>query len=138
MARQKVVVVREFGRPVDAVFGDLADHNKLQKVFGIPCKRVRDGYGDVNGVGSVRRLGLKPLAVEETVVAVDPNVSIDYEITKGGGPIQNHHGRLDFSSTARGSRVQWTIEFESPLPAVGPVVKFVLGQALGIDLKRLG
>lgn len=137
MAKQKVIVVQEFNRPVEAVFADLADHNNLKKVFGIPVKRVRDGQGDVNGVGSTRRMGLfHPLAVDETVVAVTPNASIDYEITKGGYPIRNHHGRLEFCATGKGSRVQWVIEFES-LPGVGPVLKFVLGQALGVGLKRL-
>lgn len=137
MAKQKVVVVQDYNRPVEAVFADLADHNKLKKVFGIPVKRVRDGQGDVNGVGSTRRMGLfHPLAVDETVVALTPNASIDYEISKGGYPIRNHHGRLDFSRTGQGSRVQWTIEFES-LPVVGSVLKAVLTQALGIGLKRL-
>ena len=138
MAQQKVVVVREFSRPVEAIFAELADHNNLKKVFGIPVKRIQDGQGDVNGVGSTRRMGLfHPLAVDETVVAVSPNSSIDYVISKGGYPIRNHHGRLDFSATGKGSRVQWVIEFDS-LPGVGPVLKFVLGQALGVGLKRLG
>lgn len=137
MAQQRIDVVQEFRQPVEEVFAYLADHNNLKKVFGIPVKRVRDGMGDVNGVGSVRSLGFAPLAVEETVVGIVPNQSIDYEITRGGGPITNHHGRLSFTKTAAGSRVQWSITFDSPLPLVGPVVRQVLKQGLTMGLRKI-
>jgi len=137
MAQQRIDVVQEFRQPVEEVFAYLADHNNLKNVFGIPVKRVRDGSGDVNGVGSVRSLGFAPLAVEETVVGIVPNQSIDYEITRGGGPITNHHGRLSFTKTATGSRVQWSITFDSPLPLVGPVVRQVLKQGLTMGLRKI-
>lgn len=137
MAQQRIDVVQEFRKPVEEVFAYLADHNNLTRVFGIPVKRVRDGMGDVNGVGSVRSLGFAPLAVEETVVGLVPNQSIDYEITRGGGPITNHHGRLTFTKTASGARVQWSITFDSPLPLVGPVVRQVLKQGLSMGLRKI-
>lgn len=137
MAQQRIDVMQEFGKPVEDVFAYLADHNNLTKVFGIPVKRVRNGQGDANGVGSVRSLGFAPLAVEETVVGMVPNQSIDYEITRGGGPVKNHHGRLTFTKTASGSRVQWSITFESPLPLVGPVVRQVLKQGLTAGLRKI-
>ncbi|MFN3586818.1 MAG: SRPBCC family protein [Moraxellaceae bacterium] len=137
MSQQRIDVVQDFRKPVEEVFAYLADHHNLQKVFGIPVKRVRNGQGDVNGVGSVRSMGFAPLAVEETVVGLVPNESIDYKITRGGGPLRNHHGRLTFTRTPGGSRVQWTITFESPLPLVGPVVKTVLKQGLGMGLRKI-
>lgn len=137
MSQQRIDVVQEFRKPVEEVFAYLADHNNLTRVFGIPVKRVRDGQGDVNGVGSVRSMGFAPLAVEETVVGVVQNQSIDYEITRGAGPLKNHHGRLTFTKTATGSRVQWSITFESPLPVVGPVVRQVLKQGLSMGLRKI-
>lgn len=137
MSQQRIDVVQDFGKPVEEVFAYLADHNNLTRVFGIPVKRVRNGQGDVNGVGSVRSMGFAPLAVEETVVGVVPNQSIDYEITRGGGPLKNHHGRLTFTKTASGSRVQWSITFESPLPLVGPMVRQVLQQGLTMGLRKI-
>lgn len=138
MSKQQVEVIQDFSRPIEAVFAELADHNNLRKVFGIPVKRVRDGQGHVNGVGSVRRLGLfSPLAVEETVLAMEPNASIDYEISKGGFPLRNHHGRLTFSKTPTGTRVCWSIVFDSALPVVGTVARLVLSQGLALGLKRV-
>lgn len=136
MAQQKVVVVQEFRKPVQELFAQLSDHNRLAPILGVPVKRIRDGQDDVNGVGSVRRMGIAPLALEETVLAVVPNQCIEYTISKGGGPIQNHHGKLEFSSTAKGSKVQWTIVFDSPLPLVGPIVRRVLQRGLGFGLWR--
>jgi hypothetical protein len=136
MAQQKVDVVQDFAQPVSVIFAELVDHQNLSKVFGIPVQRIRDGAPGVNGVGSIRRLGA-PLWVEETVVALVPDQSIDYEISKNGGPVRNHHGRLQFSSLADGgSRVQWLISFDA-LPGVGALLRGVLTLALRRGLKRL-
>ena len=137
MARYTVEVSQDYKQPVEAVFAKLSDHNQLGKVLGIPVKRVVDGTASVNGVGSVRRMGLWPATLEETVTALVPNQSIDYRISKGGAPLKNHRGGLSFSSTAKGSRVVWTISFDSALPLVGPVVKQVLTQGLRLGLKRI-
>lgn len=136
MARQHIEITQEFDLPVERVFNALADHNNLSNVFGIPVKRIQDGHDDVNGVGSVRALGIGPLATQETIVAVEPNVSIDYEITKYGGPIMNHQGRIDFARTGRGSRVTWSISFDS-FPVVGPAIAKVLETAVGRGLKKI-
>ncbi len=125
--------------PLPRLFAALADHNNLSKVFGVPVRRIRDGRNEPNGVGSVRKIGPGPLGIEETVTALEPNESIDYRITRGGFPLRNHRGRIDFSEkTDGGSRVDWTIEFDSALPLAGSAVGFVLKQAISTGLKRLG
>jgi len=138
MAQHQVHLVREYALPVETVFAALADHNNLSKVLGIPVKRVRDGKSEPNGVGSVRKLGIGPLGIEETVTGLTPNRSIQYRISKGGAPIRNHSGELSFSPTAKGSRVEWTIDFDSAVPVVGSLVKLVLTKAIGLGLKRIG
>jgi hypothetical protein len=137
VSRQKIEIVQDYDKPVAEVFSYLADHNNLGKIFGIPVRRIRDGAGAPNGVGSVRRIGIGPLAVEETVTAWSANRSIDYRISKGGYPIRNHSGRIEFSGSGRGARVAWIIQFDSPLPLVGPALKLVLGQAIRLGLKRV-
>jgi hypothetical protein len=124
--------------PLSSLFEALADHDRLQEVFGAPVRRIRDGEGEVNGVGSVRRIGFGPLAVEETVTAFDRNRSIDYRITRGGFPIRDHRGHISFAGTGNGSRVNWTIEFGSHLPGAGAVLAFILERAIRMGLKRVG
>lgn len=124
--------------PVSRLFDALSDHDRLGKVFGAPVRRIRDGDTETNGVGSVRKIGIGPLGVEETVTAMERNRSIDYRITRGGFPIRDHRGHLTFSETAGGSRVTWTIELGSHLPGAGAVVAFVLEQAIRTGLRRVG
>jgi hypothetical protein len=136
MAQHQIEIVQELSMSVERAFDALADHNNLSKVFGIPVERIRDGHNDVNGVGSVRALGIGSLATEETVVAMEPYVSIDYEITKNGGPLRNHHGRIDFEPTSSGSRITWTIVFDS-YPVVGPATKKALETAIRRGVRNL-
>ena len=136
MGHHTVEVVHESDRPVPELFAELSDHERLRRVFGVPVRRVRDGEGDVNGVGSVRRMGVGLLKLEETVTALEPDRSIEYRITRGGGPVRNHRGKLTFSSEGTGSRVIWTIDYDS-LPIVGSALKAVLGRVLRRGLGRL-
>jgi len=136
MGHHTVEVTHASSRPVQQLFADLADHERLSRVFGVPVRRVRDGEGEPNGVGSVRRMGSWPLRLEETVTAIEPARSIEYRITRGAGPVRNHRGRLDFASVGTGSRVVWTIDYDS-LPIVGGVVKKVLTRALERGLGKL-
>lgn len=124
--------------PVARLFDALADHNRLGKVFGAPVRRIREGDTDVNGVGSVRKIGIGPLAIEETVTAFDPERSIDYRITRGGFPIRDHRGHIEVASDASGSRVNWTIEFGSHVPGAGTVLAFLLEHAIRKGLQRVG
>ena len=137
MPQHTIVLKQDSSKPVAALYARLADHNQLSPLLGAPVKRIVDGRGDVNGVGSVRRIGAGPLSIEETVVVAEPSKRIEYKITRGGFPLRNHHGRLDFASEGRGSRVTWTIEFDSALPVIGSVVKGLLGTVIGRGLRKL-
>jgi hypothetical protein len=136
MAHHTVEVVHASARPVQELFAELADHDRLRRVFGVPVRRIRDGQGELNGVGSVRRLGLGPLGIEETVTAIDRHRSIEYRITRGAGPVRNHRGRLQFSSVGTGSRVIWTIDYDT-LPVVGTALRAVLARVLSRGLGKL-
>lgn len=136
MAEQRIEIIQEFNRPVKAVYAYLSDHNNLAEIFGIPCRRVRDGEGDLNGPGSVRRIGVGPLAIEETVLTAVPGEFIEYCISKGG-PLRNHHGQLRFYDSGAGSKVHWTITFESRIPLLGPVIRVALDQGLRRGLKKV-
>jgi hypothetical protein len=136
MAHHTVEVVHASTRPVHELFADLADHERLQRVFGVPVRRIRDGETEPNGVGSVRRMGVGPLRLEETVTAIEPQRSIEYRITRGAGPVRNHRGKLEFSNMGTGSRVIWTIDYDS-LPIVGAALRTVLARIIKRGLAKL-
>lgn len=134
----RIEITHQSQLPVADLFEALADHNRLGKVFGAPVRRTRDGDTELNGVGSVRKIGIGPLAIEETVTALERNRSIDYRITRGGFPLRDHSGHVEFAPSGGGSRLDWTIEFGSHLPGAGTVIAFVLERAIRMGLKRVG
>ena len=136
MAHHTVEVTHASARSVQELFADLADHERLSHVFGVPVRRIRDGEGEPNGVGSVRRMGGWPVRIEETVTAIEPQRSIEYRITRGAGPVRNHRGRMEFASVGTGSRLVWTIDFDS-LPIVGGALQKFLSRALERGLRKL-
>ena len=135
MAQHRVRVSQDFNKPVEEVYSWLSNHENLGPLFLLPVTRIKNGKTDINGVGSVRRLGPPPFGIQETIIAAETNKSIDYIITRFGGPVRNHGGRLDFTETSTGSRVDWNIEFDS-FPVIGPVLETVLTQAISRGLLK--
>lgn len=140
MSQHDFQVTYDSALGVEMLFQKLADHNQMGKILGAPIRRITDGDKDVNGVGSVRRIGLGPLTVlEETVTAYQPHKLIEYTITRGPSFIlHSHKGTLNFKTTGKGAQVVWRIRFDAPIPGVGALLEKVLGSALERGLKRLG
>ena len=135
---QKIDINMEFRRPVGELFALLSDHEKLGPILGANVKRTRDGQGSLNGLGSVRTLSIGPLpGFDETVTAFEKDKLIEYKITRGS-PLKNHKGVMQFyPSGAGGSRLHYTIEFDSKIPLVGPIIKTGLENAIRKGLKKL-
>ncbi len=131
-AMQRIDIQKSFPFPVSDLFAFFADHENLEKVF-VPAKirRIKDGEGDINGLGSVRRLRiLMAPPFEETVTVFVPNERIEYRITRGS-PLRNHHGVMRFSDDGQGgSHLHYTIEFEGKLPLVAAIVRAALDRGI--------
>ncbi len=137
MSHHHLRIEQYFHHDCAAVFARLSDHDQLQTVFGVPCRRLRAGDAELNGVGSVRRIGIWPLAVEETVVAQQAERRIDYRISRGGGPLRAHRGQIEFLAQDGACQVVWEIWFESPLPGVGVLLERLLAGAIRRGLKKM-
>lgn len=139
MAKNYAQMNVTFNAPVSVVFAELSDHEKMGKILGAKVKRVKDGKGNVNGIGSVRRLTPVPLAdFEETVTGFEPNKLIEYTVTKGS-PIKNHLGRMVFSESNGKTHLHYTIQFDMKLgiPFSGFVLKTVLEKMITSGLHKL-
>lgn len=136
MSHHSIRIVQEFACSVDELFAQFSDHDTLGKILGAPIKRIKQGADSQNGVGSVRRVGLPGvLGLEETIQFLQRDALIEYKITKGGGPIRNHYGRQVFSPTSKGSRLEWTISFDS-IPWVGDGAAAVVKRSISHALER--
>ena len=127
-----------FDVPRRRVFALFADHNRFGKLLGAPVKRIKDSdQADPNGIGSVRKIGIGPVGLEETVTSFEPDSLIEYTITSMS-PIRNHLGRIRFEDTPEGhTRVNYTITFEDIVPFTGKVVSSALEQGIRRGIKRV-
>jgi uncharacterized protein YndB with AHSA1/START domain len=124
----RIVTETDFAAPPEAVFNYFADHEKFARIFGGRCVRVKQGSDEPNGLGSVRRIGPGKLAFDETIVAFERPHRIDYAITRGS-PLKEHLGQIRFLKTPEGTRVDYSIQFESKIPLLGYLVAAVLKAA---------
>ena len=138
MPVQKIDINMEFRRPVGVLFALLSDHEKMGPILGANVKRTRDGKDSLNGLDSVRTLNIGPLpSFDETVTAFEKDKLVEYKITRGS-PLKNHKGVMQFyPSGSGGSKLHYTIEFESKIPLLGPVVRVGLENSIRRGLKKL-
>lgn len=138
MAMYTIEINETFNVPRKKVFALFADHQRFGKMLGAPVKRIKDSdQADPNGLGSVRKIGIGPLSLEETVLNFEPDSLIEYAITSMS-PIKNHLGRIRFSETPDGqTQLNYTITFEDIVPFSGKVVSVALEQGLRRGIKRV-
>ena len=138
MTVQKIDINMEFTRPVGDVFAYLSNHDNLGPIFGCKVKRTHEGKDSPNGLDSVRTLSVGPLpSFDETITAFEKDRLIEYKITRGS-PLRNHKGVMRFfPSGSTGSTLHYTIEFESKIPLVGPLIRMRLENSIRNGLKML-
>jgi carbon monoxide dehydrogenase subunit G len=136
MSHYQIRIDETLPTPPTQAFATLSDHQALGRLLSAPVKRIVDGQGDLNGVGSVRQIGPGLVGIQETVTAIDPGKAIHYRITKGGFPMRNHQGAMHFEPAGTGCRIQWHIDFDMP-PLLGEVVSAALKRVLTQGLRRL-
>ncbi|MCH8499753.1 MAG: SRPBCC family protein [Marinobacter sp.] len=137
MATYTINIQKTLDVPRSKVFALFADHNRIGKVLGAPVKRIHDSdQADPNGVGSIRKVGLGPLGLEETVTRFEPDNIIEYTITSVS-PLRNHLGRILFNEKNGKTEVNYTITFEDVVPFTGKVVSVVLEQAIKKGMNRI-
>lgn len=137
MATYRIRLQEEVPAQRDRVFALFADHGRFGRMLGVPVKRVRDGDDDLNGVGSVRRIGIGgPLGLEETITRFEPDEAIDYEVTSRT-LIRNHQGSIRFADSGNGgTHLDYTIEFDEVIPFTGRVIRETLEKGIRQGIRR--
>lgn len=121
MPKHEIQIRKHIRAPLHEVFEFFADHHRFVSLFGARCTVIQNGPADEpNGLGSVRRVGPGPLALDEEIVHFERPTRIDYMIVRGG-PLKNHRGSIRFTETADGTDVDYVIRFDSRLPGLGGV-----------------
>lgn len=138
MGFRHIEIIKDFNAPVERVFAFLGEHENLGIIFApAQIRRISDGQGARNGVGSAREMKiLVGPSFVETVTAYKENELIEYRITRGS-PLKNHCGVMRFSAIPGGTRLHYTIEFAGKFPLVAELVKPVLEQGIRKGLNKI-
>ncbi|NMT64300.1 SRPBCC family protein [Marinobacter orientalis] len=138
MATYRIEIDETFDVPRNRVFALFADHERFGQLIGAPVKRIRDSdQADPNGVGSIRKIGIGPVSLRETVITFEPGLLIEYTITSMS-PIRNHLGRIRFEDVADGrTRILYTICFDDIVPYTGKLMSSALDQGIRKSIRRV-
>ncbi|WP_372982860.1 SRPBCC family protein [Marinobacter sediminum] len=138
MASYTIEINETFDVPRSRVFALFADHKRFGQLLGAPVKRIKDSdQADPNGIGSVRKIGIGPIGLEETILSFEPDSLIEYTISSLS-PIRNHFGRIRFDDTPEGlTLVNYTIRFDDIVPFTGKIVSNTLEQGIRRGIKRV-
>ena len=137
MKIHEVKVYQEFDAPASQIWEAMNDHVTFGKMMGQKVVRIVDSSdpANVNGVGSIRSLGL-PVVVEETIMRSEKSTLIEYKITKGT-PLHHHYGSIGFTDLSAGrSSVTYTIELGSRIPLVAAIVRAALQKGIADGLRN--
>ena len=94
--------------PIEAVWNRYTDHRSWTDWAGLGTVTLdREGSPAPNGVGCVRMISRGGVRVFEEVVSFEPPRRMSYRVVKGGIPIKNHLGEVEFEARGEQTLVTW-------------------------------
>ncbi len=128
LAMVSVEVCRRIPAGREEVWRVYSDYESWSTWAGIGRVRLaRQGTGNRNGVGCLRRISTGGVSVDEEIVEFDPPRHLAYRVVRGGIPIKNHLGEVDFEEEEGGTRVRWRCRFDSRVPGLGFLWRAIVG-----------
>jgi uncharacterized protein YndB with AHSA1/START domain len=123
MADQTLSFDEIFPASRSRVFAYFGNPDRLQRLWGGRFKRQTAGSDPAHpdGVGATRTVRAGAFKFTETITAFEPGELIEYQM-HAGGPVRNHRSRIAFTDADGGTRVQYTIEFDSKFPGSGAMI----------------
>ncbi len=137
----EIHVRQVFQAPLDRVFATVTDHEGMPAWLPAKVSLVKQGTPDRNGLGAVRRVVARGLALHEEVVRWEPPKAMDYRIV-GFSPLRDHLGEMRFSSgDDGGTLLDYKIRFRVPWyfggGLLGSYVQKSLNAEIGAGLVKL-
>ena len=129
---REIHVTHTIKAPIEKVFAMLADHEGYKSFPGVTGARLlKEGRGERNGLGAVRRIEAGFNWFEEEVTRFEPPQRFDYLILRSRPPLRHQGGSVRLTATPEGTRVDWTSVAEIRLPLIGALFDGYLGGQLG-------
>ncbi len=134
MASSQLTFVARFAVPPETLFDVLADHAGMSEWSGANVS-VLGGPGD-GGVGTLRRIRVPGLAIDEEVTWFDRPHRMVYRIVRGL-PVRHHRGEILVEPWEDGSQLTWDIVADFGVPGLASLFRAVLRPAMNRALAKL-
>jgi len=96
----------------------------------------REGTPPPGGVGSIRKVGAKPVYGREETVEYDPPTRFAYRILSGQ-PVKSYRADVELTPIESGTRVRWSGRFEPSIPGTGPFMRWYFQRLVTGFARRL-
>jgi uncharacterized protein YndB with AHSA1/START domain len=124
---QQVEVVKVIDAPVQKVWDRYTDHVSWTRWAGLGKVRLaKEGVPAPNGIGCVRVISSAGVEVHEEVLSFDAPRRMTYRVVKGGIPIKDHLGEVNFEEQGAATLVVWRCRFESKIPGLGGAFRWLI------------
>lgn len=92
---------------------------------------ARQGDPAPGGVGSIRKVGMFPMFVQEETVEYEPDRLHVYKLVGPGQPVNDYRGEVALTPTASGGTdIRWSGSFTEKARGTGPAAKAAMGGAV--------
>jgi hypothetical protein len=89
------------------------------------------------GVGSIRRIGLRPVLVREQTVEYEQDRRHVYKMLSGA-PVRDYQAEVVLApADDGGTKITWQGRFTEQIPRSGPLLRFMLNRMIASFAKRL-
>ena len=121
---------REIGAPAETVFEVLTDHARYSELTPLRKSELeREGEGDPNGVGAIRKLTAVGPPMREEVVAFEAPTRFSYTVLSGL-PVRDHVGTVELTPDGGATKMVYAVHTQPTLPVVGFAVVAAIKQAI--------
>jgi uncharacterized protein YndB with AHSA1/START domain len=126
----QIEVTQAIAAPPEKVFAFYTDHVGWERWAGVREVVLRQtGDPPPNGLGAIRVIRARGMAIEEEITAFEPPRRMGYRLV-AGAPVRDHAGEVRFEPDAAGTRVTWTVRFRPLVPGTGWLVRRMLERGL--------
>ena len=126
----QIELTQAIAAPPEKVFAFYTDHVGWERWAGVREVVLRQtGDPPPNGLGAIRVIRARGMAIEEEITAFEPPRRMGYRLV-AGAPVRDHAGEVRFEPDGAGTRVTWTVRFRPLVPGTGWLVRRMLERGL--------
>ncbi len=123
--------------PPDSVWRVFTDHCRYTEWAGVQEVVLRQrGDPPPNGLGCIRVMRSRGIAIEEEITAFEPPKFLAYRLV-GGLPVRNYEAEVRLDPCDSGTRILWSVHFEPWIQFTGRLLARVIQSGLQDILDRL-